>query len=73
MQLYNFPPVTGSNKNLHNSSKSFIQPSKSNKGDRSYDQKSHRTGRGEFFNEESLCVSEENRFENVINPKKLAD
>ena len=43
-------------------------------------QKSKKSHRGtkssnsqDNFQEESMCVTEENRFENVINPIKLAD
>lgn len=38
----------------------------STKKDRSSDKK-------DYFREESLCITEENRYENVINPIKLAD
>ena len=27
----------------------------------------------DYFQEESLCITEENRYDNVINPIKLAD
>jgi hypothetical protein len=44
---------------------------------KSFEQKSSRRGggskQGDYFNEESLCVTEENRFENAVNPIKLAD
>jgi hypothetical protein len=45
----------------------------SNKKDKSSDKKSNRSKNNEFFREESLCITEENRYENQVNPIILAD
>ena len=42
------------------------------KKEKSSEKKSGRS-HNELFAEESLCITEENRYENVINPIKLAD
>jgi hypothetical protein len=43
------------------------------KKEKSTEKKSGRGHNNEIFAEESLCITEENRYENVINPIRLAD
>lgn len=56
-----------------------MKGNKLDRSDRSFDKKSSRYGgkdgskHGDYFHEDSLCVTEENRFENAVNPIKLAE
>ncbi|CDW89659.1 UNKNOWN [Stylonychia lemnae] len=60
MSLYNYPVVNnGSSQNINGGNYRSGNINNNNSKD--------------FFNEDSLCITEENRFQNEINPIKLAD